>query len=298
MSITDPIIAALLLACSVLSGGILVMILQRNSKEMLNMLLTFSGAFLLGISALHLIPEVFELAPFPGVFMLLGFLIQILAESLSKGVEHGHMHGKKVFPVTILIGLFVHTYIEAVPIGGLEQLEHTTEISAPHSNAESADNEEALHQHNHSDHSNHNHSTHNAEDIHVESTADDSSSQQQHHGHHHHMGTSFIWGVIAHKVPMAFALMALMMQAGTSRNKRIFWLLIFALSGPLGVFTGSFITGEEVLYALLAVALGSFLHVSTTIILEGESSHKINLRHLSLVIVGFFLAWGLGEITG
>lgn len=297
MNITDPIIASLLLACSVLSGGILVMILQRNSKEMLNMLLTFSGAFLLGISALHLIPEVFELAPFPGVFMLLGFLIQILAESLSKGVEHGHMHGKKVFPVTILIGLFVHTYIEAVPIGGLEQLEHTTEVSAPHTNAESTSHKASLHRHNHSGHAGHDHSKHNDTDPHVESTSNDSSSQH-HHGHHHHMGTSFIWGVIAHKVPMAFALMALMMQAGTSRSKRIFWLLIFALSGPLGVFTGSLITGEEVLYALLAVALGSFLHVSTTIILEGESSHKINLRHLSLVVIGFFLAWGLGEITG
>lgn len=254
MNLTSPPVSSVLLACAVLLGGLLVNIFNRNQKVTLQALLVFSGAFLLGISALHLIPEVYELSPYPGIFLLVGFMVQIFAESLSKGVEHGHHHptGKQVFPLTILIGLFLHTYIEAIPMSGLD------------------DAGSAIHNHHHHDHHHH-----------AEAASEDTSD----------LASSFLWGVIAHKVPMAFALIALMMRAGVSSRKRFVWLAVFALSGPLGIFTGHFITNPDAVYALLAVALGSFLHVSTTIILESEGGHRVRFSHLLLVVSGFGLSY-------
>jgi zinc transporter ZupT len=262
MTLTHPAVAAALLAIAVIAGGGLVNLIRDNRKAALNAMLVFSGAFLLGVSALHLIPEVYELAPHAGLFLLVGFLVQILAESLSKGVEHGHhhVHGK-AFPISILIGLFLHTYIEAVPMSGLDDPSSTEAAQ--------------IHHHHHHNHSH----TETVEPASEEPASDDD------------LAKSFLLGVVAHKIPMAFALMALMMQAGVTARKRWVWLFVFAMSGPLGVLTGNMISDTDAIYALLAVALGSFLHVSTTIILESESSHRISLRHLSYVLSGFGLAW-------
>lgn len=280
MSATHPAMAAILLATSVIVGGALVLLIRQQLKATLQGMLVFSGAFLLGVSALHLIPEVYEIAPYPGVFLLIGFLVQITAESLSKGVEHGHhhVHGKHAFPITILFGLFLHTYIEAVPLGGLNENTKQETAIAENPNDLKAKIADRREHHNHSEHHNHEHSS-------------GEKHEYSHHGHNHNIGESFLLSVLAHKVPMAFALMALMLQAGASGKKRWLWLLIFAASGPLGVATGSLITNQEVLFALLAVALGSFLHVSTTIILESESGHRFSIRHIVLVLSGFGLAY-------
>jgi zinc transporter ZupT len=280
--------AALLLAASVIVGGALVLVVRQQLKATLQGMLVFSGAFLLGVSALHLIPEVYEIAPYPGVFLLVGFLVQITAESLSKGVEHGHhhAHGKHAFPITILFGLFLHTYIEAVPLGGLDEntKQHTTVVQDPNGMKSKLANRHSDAHHDHSD------THHDDGDAHQHETHEQD-NHGHNHAHSHSIGESFLLSVLAHKVPMAFALMALMLQAGTSTKKRWLWLLVFAASGPLGIATGSLITDQEVLFALLAVALGSFLHVSTTIILESESGHRFSIRHIMLVLTGFGLAW-------
>jgi zinc transporter ZupT len=278
MSLLHPVSVALLLAGAVITGGLLVHLIRKELKATLQGMLVFSGAFLLGVSALHLIPEVYEIAPYPGLCLLAGFLVQITAESLSKGVEHGHhhAHGKHVFPITILLGLFLHTYIEAVPLAGFDREQPQTESFATEAPSQ--------HTHNHGHDHGHHHD-------HQEEKANDTMVEDGHGHHHHDLGESFLWGVLAHKVPMAFALMALMVQAGTSTRKRWIWLLIFACSGPLGIATGHLISNQDILFGLLAVALGSFLHVSTTIILESESGHRFSIRHVALVLAGFGLAW-------
>ena len=82
------------LIASVLFGGSLVSILQRSEKEQLiKLMLALSGGFLLSIAFIHFIPELYEHAGLNmGVFILIGFLIQLILEFFSGGIEHGHIH--------------------------------------------------------------------------------------------------------------------------------------------------------------------------------------------------------------
>ena len=63
-----------LLAGVVMLGGCLVYFLKEKITSGLRYLLAFSGAFMLGIAALHLIPEVYANHDTSiGIFVLLGF---------------------------------------------------------------------------------------------------------------------------------------------------------------------------------------------------------------------------------
>ncbi len=113
---------------SVVLSGALVLAIDIP-KNLMRLLLAFSGAFLFAISMLHLIPELYAAkAQNIGMWILVGFLIQILLEYLSEGIEHGHIHkhGKddehlhhhsaKV-PVGIVAGLCLHSFLEGMPLG-------------------------------------------------------------------------------------------------------------------------------------------------------------------------------------
>lgn len=85
------------------------------------LLLSFSGAFLLGITLFELFPEVFSEGPGrqAGVFIALGILLQIVLESFSKGAEHGHRHGHAVsggFPLMLFVSLGLHAFLEGIPL--------------------------------------------------------------------------------------------------------------------------------------------------------------------------------------
>jgi zinc and cadmium transporter len=111
-----------------LLGGILPFVYRTLSQEKITLLLAFSGAFLLGISTLHLLPEtVVELGERAGMFILLGFLLQLVLQRFSHGVEHGHIHTHQhnhtYLPV--LLGLCVHAFMEGLPLGFNYQNSHT-----------------------------------------------------------------------------------------------------------------------------------------------------------------------------
>ena len=116
-----------LLFLSVLLGGGIAMLGDgQRLRSRLPYLLSFSGAFLLGIAALELIPEVFAHPQGrPGIWLLGGFLLQLLLETLSQGVEHGHIHSQKnassSFGLAVLLGLCLHAFVEGLPLGGLEE---------------------------------------------------------------------------------------------------------------------------------------------------------------------------------
>lgn len=86
-------------------------------------LLAFSGSFLLSITFLHLLPETFEeLNTKAGLFLLLGFFIQLLIQKLTHGAEHGHTHldhgnDHKTPLASILLGLSIHAFMEGLPLG-------------------------------------------------------------------------------------------------------------------------------------------------------------------------------------
>ena len=114
-----------LLLISVMAGAILADVFKSESGQRLKLLLSFSGAYLLAISAMHLLPEIYLHSGHNhdiGLFIMLGFLFQIILEFFSQGIEHGHNHhhasDKKSFlSFGMLLSLCLHSLMESVPIG-------------------------------------------------------------------------------------------------------------------------------------------------------------------------------------
>lgn len=105
-------------------GGSLPLFMKRLNENAMQYLLAFSGAFLLSMTLLHLLPETFEeLGSKAGFFLLIGFFIQLFIQRLTHGVEHGHTHvhehnGHKHIPIaSIMLGLSIHAFMEGLPLG-------------------------------------------------------------------------------------------------------------------------------------------------------------------------------------
>ena len=111
----------ILLIASVLFGSLLVFIIKPSNK-IVRLLLAFSGAYLLSVTILHLLPEVYTDATDYkriGVFILIGIILQSVLESFSKGAEHGHIHmhsNSKKFPTLLFVSLCLHAFSEGLPI--------------------------------------------------------------------------------------------------------------------------------------------------------------------------------------
>ena len=94
--------------------------IRSKSSNGLKLILSFSGAFLLGVTIFHLMPEVFSKANSkPGLWIVCGIILQILLEYLSQGTEHGHSHIKsnEFLPWILFISLCLHAFIEGLPLG-------------------------------------------------------------------------------------------------------------------------------------------------------------------------------------
>lgn len=121
---------------SVLLGYGIALFIRPKNKSNLKLLLAFSGAFLLSITVMHLLPEVYESAQHDhghegghsssiGIFIMLGILFQIILEFFSKGAEHGHVHGHaemQTMPWLLFISLCIHAFLEGFPVGHHENL--------------------------------------------------------------------------------------------------------------------------------------------------------------------------------
>ncbi len=113
---------------SVLIGYGIALLLKPEKKKNLKLLLAFSGAFLLSITVMHLLPEVYEAdhahhghdhTNAIGIFIMAGILFQIILEFFSKGAEHGHVHGHaemETMPWLLFISLCLHAFLEGFPV--------------------------------------------------------------------------------------------------------------------------------------------------------------------------------------
>lgn len=119
----------LLLFSTVFLGGAAGFFFQHEHKGLLHIVLSFSGAYILGIAVLHLMPWAFggEQA-YAGILVLLGFFAQLMLEQLSGGVEHGHIHAANHFSTgfvfSIMLGLCIHAFVEGVPLSYYEEFQH------------------------------------------------------------------------------------------------------------------------------------------------------------------------------
>ena len=111
----------ILLIFAVLTGALLVLVIKPNNI-LVRLLLAFSGAYLLSVTVLHLLPEVYQHnvnTKTTGVLILIGIIIQSVLESFSKGAEHGHIHlhsDNSKFPWLLFISLCIHAFSEGLPI--------------------------------------------------------------------------------------------------------------------------------------------------------------------------------------
>ena len=103
---------------------------------------------------------------------------------------------------------------------------------------------------------------------------------------------SLLTGIIMHNIPIAMALMTMLLQSHISKKTAIFWLIIFALITPLGSFT-SYAIGENMIGnisiyfdRIMAVVVGIFLHISTTILFESSENHRFNLIKFIVILLG------------
>ncbi|MFC6876802.1 ZIP family metal transporter [Flavobacterium myungsuense] len=105
---------------SVLLGYVIALFLKPKNKTNLKLLLAFSGSFLLSLTVVHLLPEVYKSQNTSiGIFIMVGILFQIILEFFSKGAEHGHVHGHEVMnqiPWLLFISLCIHALLEGLPV--------------------------------------------------------------------------------------------------------------------------------------------------------------------------------------
>jgi len=234
----------ILLILSVVIGAGLAYGLRKFTSANLNYGLAFGGAYLLGITVLHLLPEIYAVGDSKiGIWILVGFLLQLFLEYLSGGLEHGHVHdhahNESNYLLQILLGLCVHSIIEGLPL----------------------ERYESFHEH-------------------------------VHEGHDH--GTMyFVYAIMLHKIPAAFALTIFILKAQYSKLKSIFVIALFALSSPLGAFIGNMVEISMAhMSTLLAIVVGSFLHIATVILFENEDQHhhKFQWQKLVFILIGLGLS--------
>jgi len=217
-----------------------VLWIKPSDPNKLKLLIAFSGAYLLSITALHLLPEVFtgdDRGAYFGSFVLVGFFIQVMLEYLSGGIEHGHAHTHRSagLPVGLMIGLCLHAFLEGMPLGGGD----------------------AGHSHEHS---------------------------------HSHGVEPLLLGIVLHKYPVAMVFLAMLLNSGLGKPKAFGLLAVFAAMAPLGTLLSGVEMVGQYNRESLAIVIGIFLHVSTTILFESSEDHRFNAYKMMAIAVGLALA--------
>lgn len=115
-----PLVALLFFALPMVAGAAVRVV--SPDQKWLRLLLGFSGAFLVSVVFLHMLPELYEEeGAMIGAWVLGGFLLQVVLEFFSEGIEHGHIHvharhgAKAVLPWLTMASLFLHSFTEGMP---------------------------------------------------------------------------------------------------------------------------------------------------------------------------------------
>lgn len=233
---SSSLIVSILLISAFLSG-LSVFFFKRDNTSLLKLILSFSGAYLFSITILHLIPHVYlsqNTSPeVIGLYILGGFLFQLILEQFSQGIEHGHIHqhAHQSFPLGIMVSLCLHAFLEGMPLASNRQ-------------------------------------------------------------------TELVFGIAVHHVPAAFALGSLLLNTQLSKTKIIVYLFLFAAMTPFGFLLSKGISEGEIgnitqyFDKIMAIVIGIFLHISTTILFESGSAdhHKFNRKKLIVVLLGVLIS--------
>jgi len=236
----------LVLFSSIVLGAVTVFGLHLTDARRVKVLNAFTGAYLIALVMLHLLPDLYEAEPgvmirplVIGGFILFGFFVQIAMDSISMGIEHGHAHeiqGRMAYG--ILAGLCIHAFVEALALG--QSPDHQT--------------------------------------VH---------DRAQHH--------FLLVSVVVHNYPISIALLGMLLQSGMKKSSALACLGLFAIMAPIGMLVSSS-TGLAVYSRyLMAIVIGIFMHISTTILFESEDHHRFPVGKLIAVSIG--LALGIVSVV-
>jgi zinc transporter ZupT len=242
-----------------LISGFLVYFLPKGKTKSFKLLLVFAGAYLFGITVVHILPELYRNSgdvELIGLFVLAGFFLQQVLEHFTSGVEHGHLpipavgeelhihthhhghHHQQVSALVLLMALCVHAFLEGAMLAQPAEGDFAYDVNA------------------------------------------------------------ILLGIALHRAPAAFALMTVLSFQLHSRRKAIPHLVIFSLAAPAGLLISTYLAQSEILTAtgltlLYALVSGNFLHISTTIVFESSPEHHFNARKLTVAILGALVAVGV-----
>ncbi|HLU89089.1 MAG TPA: ZIP family metal transporter [Cyclobacteriaceae bacterium] len=235
-----------LLFLAALIPGSLGLLTSRWRMQDFKLVLVFAGSYLFSITILHILPELFadrDSAYYMGLYVLLGFLLQQVLAFMSSGIEHGHIHqhshGLSNSVWTLMLGLFMHAFLEGTLLAKEPSLSG-----------------------------------------------------------HHHGSETLLAGIILHKIPEAFTLVAVLL-ARLDKKLHVFLLLIlFAFASPVGMLSTELlyvqdIIGGSTINMLFGLVAGGFLHISTVIFFESSPQHQLQLHKLLIIL----LAAGLAMLT-
>ncbi|MEK7707729.1 MAG: ZIP family metal transporter [Verrucomicrobiota bacterium] len=226
----------LILLSSIALGAMTVFWLRLDDPKHIRLVNAFTGAYLLSLTLLHLLPELYHghgeaVATGPlliGSLMLAGFFTQVALDVISMGVEHGHTHALHHgrMPVGVVVGLCLHAFVEAMALGNAK-------------------------------------------------THFDPASRQL-----------LLISIVVHNFPVSIALLGMLLQSGMKRSRALIWLALFAAMGPMGMFLSAHTVLASHTRELMAIVIGIFMHISTTILFEASDVHRFNVAKLGAIILG------------
>lgn len=124
------ILKLLILFLVPLLSGLLVYLVPSGKTRNFKLLLVFAGAYLFGITVVHILPELYiqnSEVELIGLFVLAGFFLQQVLEYFTSGIEHGHIHThnpgdhhhhhdephhQQISAFVLLAALCVHAFLE------------------------------------------------------------------------------------------------------------------------------------------------------------------------------------------
>ena len=262
---TTIIFAYLLIIVGIVAWAALIPGGRHLSPKLTSYITIFGGAFLFASCFINLVPHIFlgddpHRFVTPGIHfkiaasVMVGFLIQLLLEQLTRGAEHGHnhcpcceeeqeahehhhnhlphpghCHTGSVHPVTgLILGLCIHAFLEGMPLVDLDG------------------------------------------DIHQ----------------------GLLYGIVLHNIPIALVLVSLFIANRYSLWRSLGLLALFAVMTPLGSLLNLYLLPpDETLQSLImGVVVGILLHVSVNILFDHDHN-TFTLPKLLLILLAFTAAY-------
>jgi len=93
----------------------------KNKAFDLGLLMLFSGAYLLTVTLTGILPEAVSAHKSYWLFVGGGYVLQLVFDVFTRGVEHGHVHehayeSKKMNVGVLFAALFFHAFLEGMPL--------------------------------------------------------------------------------------------------------------------------------------------------------------------------------------